>query len=151
MPEAELPHGARPLAVTIIAWVSIGFGVLFALVYGLVAFVLVTAPGEENLQNPSVLLGWNLPAGVYWTLALAAPLVLLGSGAFMLKGHNWARLLAMTWYAFCLISLFYTYGLHLLTGIQIAVCLLIILQLSTGPAVEFFKTEGSKSESNDPF
>lgn len=144
MPEARAEESERPLAVTIIAWVSIGFGVLFALVYGLVAFVLVTTPGEESLQNPSVLLGWNLPAGVYWTLALAAPLVLIASGTFMLKGHNWARLLAMTWYAFCFLSLLYTYGLHLLTGIQVAVCLLIILQLSTRPSIEFFKNGGNR-------
>lgn len=66
MPGSEAPANQCPVAVTIIAWVSIGFGIFFALIY--------------------------------------------------------------------------TYGLNVMTGIQGAVCLLVIYFLNTNRAIEFFKS-----------
>ena len=61
----------RPLSVTILAWLSIGMG----------------AGGFAS----------HLADGVW--VELVELLAVIG-GAFMLRGHNWARWLALAWMAF---------------------------------------------------
>lgn len=141
MPAMESQTLKRPVAVTIIAWVSIGFGIFFALIYGLAAFVFFTSPADPSLtdMNPTTFLGWSMPLAAYWTLVLAVPVVLIIDGIFLLRGRNWARLLATVWWAFCLLSLIYTYGLNVISGIQAAVCLLIIFFLNTRRAIAYFR------------
>lgn len=147
MPDTEAPAIQCPVAVTIIAWVSIGFGIFFALIYGLAAFVLLTSPADQTSANlnPTAFLGWSIPPAAYWTLVLAVPVVLIIDGIFLLRGRNWARLLATIWWAFCLLSLIYTYGLNVMTGIQGAVCLLVIYFLNTNRAIEFFRKPGAQA------
>ena len=141
MPENEAQVIPRPVAVTIIAWVSIGFGIFFALIYGLAAFVFFASSAEPGLadMSPTTFLGWSMPVAAYWTLVLVVPVILIIDGIFLLKGHNWARMLASIWWAFCVLSLVYTYGLNVITGIQAAVCLLIVFFLNTRNAMVFFR------------
>lgn len=70
MPDTEAPAIQRPVAVTIIAWLSIGFGIFFSLIY--------------------------------------------------------------------------TYGLTVITGIQAAICHLVILFLNTSQAIAFFRKPGAE-------
>jgi hypothetical protein len=131
------------VAVSIVAWVSIAFGLFFFLAYGLAGYLFLANPAPQPAEaiNPTSFLGWSMPAAAYWSLVLAVPLVLLIDGVFLLKGHNWARMLAVIWWAFCLLSLIYTYGLNLITGIQAAICLALIFFLNTSRATMFFRAE----------
>lgn len=137
--------GRRPVAVGVVAWVSIGFGTFFFLAYALAAaiyFSRPTTPGSGD-HEPTAFLGWNLPLPIFWTLALAIPLLLIVDGLGLLKGKNWARLLGTLWWTFCLLSLVYTYGLNIVTGIQAGICLLTIFFLNTTSARTFFKQQDS--------
>lgn len=147
MPDTEAPAIQRPVAITIIAWVSIGFGIFFALIYALAAFVYLSNAGDQVATDvsPTAFLGWSIPPAAYWTLVLAVPVVLIIDSIFLLRGHNWARMLATIWWAFCLLSLIYTYGLNVLTGIQAAVCLLVIFFLNTNRAIAYFNQRGARS------
>lgn len=146
MPDTDTPPIKRPVAVTVIAWVSIAFGIFFLLIYGLAAFVFLSNAGGEAPadMNPTTFLGWSMPPAAYWTLVLAVPIVLIIDGIFLLRGHNWARMLAVIWYAFCLLSLIYTYGLNLMTGIQSAICLLVIFFLNTNRAIAYFMQRANR-------
>lgn len=131
----------RPLAVTIIAWVSIAFGTFFMLAYGLAAYLFLAspaAPSEERI-SPTIFLGWSLDPAVYWTLVLAVPIFLVVDGIFLLKGRNWARLAAVIWWAFALLSLVYSYGLSPFVAAQALLCLLVVFFLHTRPAIQYFK------------
>lgn len=140
----------RPVAVTIIAWVSIAFGVFFLLAFGLAAYLFLASPASPSAgeMNPTAFLGWSIPQSVYWALVFIVPIFLVVDGIFLLKGHNWARMLGVIWWAFALLSLVYTYGMSTLVGIQALICLLVIFFLNTGAAVSFFKGPGSAEEIN---
>ena len=73
---------------------------------------------------------------------MAVPVILMIDWVFLLKGRNWARMLAVFWWTFSFLSLIYTYGLNTMTGIQTAFCLLLIFFLNTKSAVIFFKGSG---------
>lgn len=138
----------RPVFVTIIAWVSIAFGIFFLLAYGLAAYLFLASPVEPSAGelNPTSFLGWSMAPAVYWTLVLVIPFFLVVDGVFLLKGHNWARLAAVVWWTFALLSLVYTYGMSLLAGIQALICVLVIFFLNTRSAVAFFRREERAGE-----
>lgn len=140
----------RPVAVTIIAWVSIAFGVFFLLAYGLAAFLFLASSAEPSAadMNPTSFLGWSMSPAIYWTLVFIVPIFLVVDGIFLLKGHNWARMLGVIWWAFALLSLLYTYGMSTLVGIQALICLLVIFFLNTGAAISYFKGPGTAGEIN---
>lgn len=133
----------RPLPISIIAWMSIALGLFFLITYGLSGFVFLNSPAVQSGQsfNPGAFLGWSVSLPVYWALVLAVPVVLVIDGIFLLKGRNWARMLAVFWWTFSFLSLIYTYGMNSITGVQVAFCLLVIFFLNTRPAVTFFKGE----------
>ena len=80
-----------------------------------------------------------MPPALYWALVFAVPVFLVIDGIFLLKGHNWARMLAVVWWAFALLSLLYTYAINLMTAIQALICLAVIFFLNTRAAVSFFR------------
>lgn len=85
-PRHNVPHFAlstkkRPLSVTLIGWL-----------YAAVGFVAIGAHITEiNLRHP-------LEKDLVW--GFLVNLIAILSGAFMLRGSNWARWLAMAWIAF---------------------------------------------------
>ena len=92
----------RPLAVTILSWLLI--------VVGLVG--LVYHAQELDLRQP-------FQNDIVW-VELVRVLAIV-SGIFMLRGRNWARLLAMAWIAFhVVISIFHSWS-------QVAMHALILL------------------------
>jgi hypothetical protein len=105
----------RPRAVTILAWIYIAVGVV-SFIYG---FPL-HAPHSDDLLAESVRL-----SGIV-------------AGAFMLRGENWARWLALAWIAFHVgLSAFHSLrevAIHSLFGIVIAVLLF------RPNAAEYFRT-----------
>lgn len=135
----------RPLSVTIIAWLSIGFGAFFLLAYGVAAFVFLSNPASPSGESlsPTVFLGWSLAPAVYWALVFITPLFLVVDGIALIRGHNWARMAAVIWWGFALLSLLYTYGLNGLVVVQAVLCLLVILFLNTRSAVTWFKQPAS--------
>ena len=68
----------RPLAVTIIAWVYIAAGVI-GLAYHATEFKI-----ERPFENDAA-----------WVCSVR--LLAIVAGAFLLRGHNWARWLAVVW------------------------------------------------------
>lgn len=48
MPDPVVEAVMRPVAVTIIAWVSIAFGVFFLLAYGLAAYLFLASPASPS-------------------------------------------------------------------------------------------------------
>jgi hypothetical protein len=141
MPDPDSSAARRPVAVPIIAGISIALGLFFLLTYGLAGYLFLKSSAMQSGQefNPGAFLGWSVSVPVYWTLVFLVPLVLVIDGVFLLKGHNWARMLAVFWWTFSFLSLIYTYGLSIMTGIQAAFCLLVIFFLNTRAAVIFFK------------
>jgi hypothetical protein len=71
----------RPVSVTILAWLYIGVGTV-GFFYHLTQFEARNAFGFDGV----------------WIELTELSAVLCG--AFMLRGHNWARWLALTWMAF---------------------------------------------------
>ncbi|HKJ17244.1 MAG TPA: hypothetical protein VJ984_07845 [Xanthomonadales bacterium] len=141
MPDTDKVKITAPLTIKIVAWMSIALGAFFLITYGLSGYLLVTSPAVEEGQNfnPGAFLGWSVSPAAFWTLVMAVPLVLVVDGIFLLKGKNWARMLAVFWWTFSFLSLLYTYGFNSMTMIQSAFCLLVIYFLNTRPAVVFFK------------
>lgn len=144
--EKSEPRPVRPVAVTIIAWMSIALGVFFLITYGLTGYIFLNSPAMQSGQdfNPGAFLGWSVSVPVYWALVMSVPLVLIIDGMFLLRGRNWARMLAVFWWTFSFLSLLYTYGFNTITGTQVAFCLLVIFFLNTRKAVAFFK--GARQE-----
>jgi hypothetical protein len=77
---------ARPLSVTIIAWVFMIFGSI-ALLSGLLPFA-----GADLTQLIAEF-------KMHWMVHLSRVAQVI-SGLFMLRGHNWARWLLVAWVAF---------------------------------------------------
>lgn len=75
------PKPQRPLAVTVISLIYIVVGMV-----GLV-FHLVDFKGQFSLRSE-----------ITWVSAVR--LLAIVAGIFMLRGHNWARWLALAWMAF---------------------------------------------------
>lgn len=91
-------HTVRPLSVTIISVIAILVGL-----YSLIAKVYVVTSPEAyrifleivDVMNEDALM--RLPVEFHLTHSLAGSLVWIASGFFMLRGKNWARLLALCW------------------------------------------------------
>ncbi len=142
MPEAQSESPARrPVTIGIVAWLSIAFGIFTLLTYGLSGYLLMVNPAVQNGQdlNPGAFLGWSVSPEIFWVLVMLVPIVLIADGIFLLRGRNWARMLAIFWWIFSFLSLLYTYGINTMTAIQTAFCLLVIYFLNTRAAVAFFR------------
>lgn len=88
--EGEIEMNTRPTSVTVIAW--------FLLIIGVISAVLTVA----MIDNPIVIDLMKkspLPVSLQYAIAIAGLLVMMVSGAAMLKGRNWARLLYVIWSA----------------------------------------------------
>ena len=77
----------RPLSVTIIAWLIIASGLLSAR-----ELFVPGTPVERMLMAETI-----LPGTAQWTLSAVGVLVSILCGAFMLRGHEWSRLLYVGW------------------------------------------------------
>src|SRR5574337_292831 len=73
--------GKRPLSVTVIGWTYLIMGVV-GFVYHLIM---------QKSFHP-------FPFDILWVELIFLAAIL--SGAYMLRGHNWARWLALAWIAF---------------------------------------------------
>jgi hypothetical protein len=119
-----MPKNRRPLSVTIIAWIYLTMGV--------VGFVYHLA--RQRSLHP-------FPYDVLWVelIFLAA----IASGAFMLRGHNWARWLALAWIAFhVVLSVF-----HNLPELAIhsLFCAAVAFFLFRSAATRYFRRAGTNA------
>jgi len=71
----------RPLSVTIIGWLFIVVGTIGLLYHG----------NELRSRHP-------FPTDLVWVCLVR--LIAIVSGAFLLRGHNWARWLVLIWMAY---------------------------------------------------
>jgi hypothetical protein len=103
---------ARPISVTVLAWLFIAVGVI--------AFVR-NSPGILHLQKDSFLIEFVELAG-------------LTAGIFMLRRQNWARWLAIVWMAFhvAVAAFFHFQGLLLHILIFAGITLLLLRADSAG-------------------
>jgi hypothetical protein len=93
----------RPLQVTILGWLHIAVGVLGSAVHG-----------KELATQPA------FQADSVWVVLVSILAVV--AGVFMLRGHNWARWLAMAWMAFhVIVSVF-----HSMRDVAIHMVLLVL-------------------------
>lgn len=104
---------ARPLSVTIIAWLFMIFGSI-ALLSGLLPFA-----GASLTQLIAEF-------KMHWMVHLSR-LAQIISGLFMLRGHNWARWLLVVWVAFHIVVGALHGWIQLLTHVVIFSVILLFL------------------------
>ncbi len=113
----------RPVSVTILGWVYIAVGTVFFVSH----FTEIVARPGFQLDDVWV-------EFVEFTAIIA--------GTFMLRGHNWARWLALTWIAFhVVLSAFHSLGEAAMHGLF---CALIAWLLFRPAAARYFR--GSRTE-----
>jgi hypothetical protein len=109
----------RPLSVTVLAWIYIAVGVIGAISHG----------SEFLARNV-------FQYDVIW-IELTECLAVL-SGAFILRGQNWARWLALAWMAFhVIISAFDAFPK---LAMHCAFCAVIAWLLFRPPAARYFRS-----------
>jgi hypothetical protein len=120
--DAAMISNKRPLSVTILAWVYIAVGTV-GLVYHFTEF-----QARHAFQFDAV-----------W-VELTEFLAIL-CGAFMLRGHNWARWVALAWMAFHVVLSFHAFSQFFIHCLFFAV---ISWLLFRPPAARYFR--GSRIE-----
>ena len=118
---------ARPLSVTIIAWLFMIFGSI-ALLSALLPFT-----GADRTQLLAEL-------KTHWMVHLSR-LAQIAAGLFMLRGHNWARWLLVAWIAFHIVISALHSWLQLL--IHVLIFSVILFFLFRPRANEFFARSAS--------
>jgi len=119
----------RPTSITIISWILIIMG----------GVSLVSTSTQIN--NPQVLELMSkspIPIPLQYTMTYAGLIVLIISGAAMLWGHNWARLLYAIWSAIGLVIGLATSPVKMIMIPSVIVYLIIISFLFRRVANEFF-------------
>ncbi len=112
----------RPLSVTIIAWVYLLMGVAGF------AYHLRGLATRHPFRNGEV---W-----IELIFVIAAV-----SGAYMLRGRNWARWLAITWMAFhVVVSIFHTFSELAMHSL---ICAILAYFLFRAAATRYFHAPGS--------
>lgn len=122
---------SRPRSVLIISLVAIVIG----LYSGAMKLVIVLAPGTyqlfdqfaETINSRAII---SLPTQVHLIHGLAGSAVWVVSGWYMLKGRNWARLLALFW----------GLGVLLLTLATVGLSMSFYLKLVTYSVIVYFLT-----------
>jgi len=113
----------RPLSVTIIAWIYLIMGVV-GFVYHLIM---------QNSLHP-------FPFDVLWVELIF--LTAIASGAYTLRGHNWARWLALAWIAFhVVLSIFHNLPE---LAIHALLCAVLAFFLFRSAASRYFGPAGPK-------
>jgi hypothetical protein len=115
----------RPLVLTIFGWFLILAGAV-----GFVAHFPMHRPGHADDA---------------WPLGLE--LLLLAAGVFILRGHNWARWLALGWIAFHVAVSFYD---SLSKVIAHTIILLIFVAILFNPAARAWFKAQSQAHTNPP-
>jgi hypothetical protein len=119
MPGVELAiMNERPLSVTIIGWVYI--------VVGVIGFAYHST---EFSQQPS------FQYDIVWVELVR--LLAIVCGAYMLRGHNWARWLALAWIGYHVI----VSALHTLSqlAIHVVFCAILTYFLTRSTATRYFR------------
>lgn len=114
---ATVQSRTRPITITILSWLYIALG------------VLSTAAHYANFGSHKPMVNEFV-----WITALGAAAVL--AGVFMLRGHNWARWLALAWVAAHVVIS----ALHLMHGLLIHSVLFVLIAflLFSRDAREYF-------------
>ena len=110
----------RPVSITLLAVLLIATGFLG----------LVYHARNINLQHP--LQNYTLGVELIRVLAIVA-------GIFMLRGHNWARWLALAWIAFRVVVSFWHSWSQV--AVHVLVFAVFAVFLFRPPAARYFKTE----------
>jgi hypothetical protein len=120
-----LRFNKRPLSITIIAWIYLILGV-FGFVYHLVM---------QRSLHP-------LPYDLLWVELIFLAAIL--SGAYMLRGHNWARWLALAWIAFhVVLSIFHNLPE---LAIHALLCAVLAFFLFRSAASRYFRRAGPEAQ-----
>jgi vacuolar-type H+-ATPase subunit I/STV1 len=101
---AEVQTKKRPITITIVGWLFIAVG------------ALSTAAHYADFRTHRPMVN-----EVVWITALGAAAIV--AGAFILRGHNWARWLAIAWMASHVILI----AFHLLHGLLIHSVLFVLI------------------------
>jgi hypothetical protein len=117
----ERLEGRRPLSVTLVSLLLIAAGAV-----GLVHHVTELNPRQ------------SLPSDTAW-VSLVRVLAIV-AGVFMLRGHNWARWLAMAWIAFHVaISVLHSWQQVVMHAIVLAIFAFFLFRSA---ANQYFQAEG---------
>jgi hypothetical protein len=114
----------RPIAITILGWLFVAFGVV------LFAYHLKQVDLHRLFRSADNLIPL---AELIWTVA----------GAFMLRGHSWARWLLLAWIAFHVALSYPSFHATLVHGLLLA---LIAWLLFRADARAYFRHAESASE-----
>jgi hypothetical protein len=131
---------SRPHSVTIIAVIAIVVGL-----YSLVTKVFVVISPEAyrlfldfgEAVNTQALV--RLPVEVHLGHGLIGSVVWIFSGAYMLRGKNWARLLALFWGLTALLLTFIVAGFSLSFYLKSATYLLMLYLLTRRRCLAYFQ------------
>jgi hypothetical protein len=123
------PVRARPTSVTVICWILIVMGASSAV--SMLSMVNNPQVKELMARNP-------IPIPVQYAMSFGGLLVMVVSGAGMLMGQNWARLLYVIWSALGFIVGIITSPMKLLMIPGILVYVVFVLFLFRPAANRFF-------------
>lgn len=130
----------RPLTVTVVAWLAI----IWALFTALPKVLLLVDPEARAATFELVgALSRNGPFAVpeWFQLAhaVAGIVVLMVSGAFMLRGHFWAMVTLLVWIAGALVLTFAVIGLSPSLYLKLATAAVIGFVLTRPAALDYFR------------
>ena len=113
----------RPFSVTVIAWLYLAMGVV-----GFVYHIIM-----QRSLHP-------FPYDLLWVEVIFLAAIL--SGAYMLRGYNWARWLALAWIAFhVFLSIFHNIPE---LAIHSLLCAVVAFFLFRSAASRYFRATGSR-------
>ena len=114
----------RPISVTIIAWLYLTMGVV-----GFVYHLFM-----QKSMHP-------FPYDILWVELIFLAAIL--SGVYMLRGHNWARWLALAWIAFhVVLSIFHNLPELAIHGL---LCAIVAFFLFRSAASRYFRPAGQQA------
>lgn len=131
---------SRPKSVTIISILAIIFGL-----YSLAVKIFVVSSTEryqqflefaEALNSKAIV---SLPVEVHLAHGLIGSFMWIVSGIFMLKGKNWARLLALFWGFTVLVLTFFVGGFSILLYLKSAMYLILLYFLTHEKCLVYFQ------------
>lgn len=129
----------RPARITAVSWLAIVWG-LFTLIVKV--FSLVNNDAFVGLQqliralNAHALVA--LPLSVHLGYSLAASVVLVLSGCFMLRGQAWAWALFLVWGASSLFMTLLTYGVGVPLFARMGTFAVLVFLVTWGSSSRFF-------------
>ena len=130
----------RPISVVVIAWLILAYGIVaLGQKIWLVSSPEAFAMFKELFPAMNAAAPVKLPMAVHLTYSFVASAVWIVSGRFMLRGHNWARLLFLWWAPTSIVMTLMSTGLSFSVYAKSATYLLLAYLLLRRASGAYFK------------